>query len=853
MTGWADPDTVARGSATTSRRWLDTTATWLETHAQYDQLGNLRKSWDARGNVSQVAYSASYHFAYPTSTTSPVPDPSGLRGSTTALVSSTVYDFSTGLVVSTTDANGEVTTFEYNDPLDRLTRVMRPDTGYTSFEYGRNGHGDFARTRTKLNTAGALTDAYEYFDGLGRPCRSFSYDPQDALKPWLTSDTAYDALGRAWKASDTYRSTGNGTPAFSSGVWTETEYDALGRVRVVTTMPDGAVVTTTYSGQYVMVTDQAGKLRRSKTDALRRLVRVVEPDAAGNLGTTAAPAQPTSYTYDALGNLRKVDQGGQLRFFMYDSLSRLIRARYPEQGTNSGLAGADPVTGNSQWSLAYAYDAAGNLITRSDPRGTSTWYAYDALNRNTLIDYTDTTRNPDVERSYDGAANGRGRFWHDMAYSPDGTKTERTAVDTYDAVGRPLSRRQLFSEGGAWSAAYTSQYAYDLAGGVTSHTYPSGRVVNYTYDATGRLQTFTGRLGDGVLRTYADQLRYDEGGHIEQERFGTQTPVYSKSFYNVRDQLSEIRISTYALTHQTQGTNWNRGAIINHYSSQSWAGSGTDNNGNLRKQDVYIPTDDAITGSSLTTQFYDYDSLNRLDKVREERAGVVQWQQDYLYDRWGNRTISASGTTGNVPKPQFTVSTTTNRLGVPAGYTGVMQYDAAGNLTHDTYTGAGARTYDVDGRMTSAQDSAGRTSRYTYDGDGRRVRRKVGAAAEVWQVSGAGGELLAEYVARASPSSPQKEYGYRAGALLVTVEAVTASGTPEPVVWTGAVGVSVSGNDLTKSAGALAWDGGASSTKAIGSGDGYLEFTATETTKSRMMGLSHSDSNQTYADFDFAI
>jgi len=48
----------------------------------------------------------------------------------------------------------------------------------------------------------------------------------------------------------------------------------------------------------------------------------------------------------------------------------------------------------------------------------------------------------------------------------------------------------------------------------------------------------------------------------------------------------------------------NRGAIINHYSNNCWDMCGgsnsttamTDNNGNLKKQEVYIPNDDQISG-----------------------------------------------------------------------------------------------------------------------------------------------------------------------------------------------------------------------------------------------------------------
>jgi RHS repeat-associated protein len=99
-----------------------------------------------------------------------------------------------------------------------------------------------------------------------------------------------------------------------------------------------------------------------------------------------------------------------------------------------------------------------------------------------------------------------------------------------------------------------------------------------------------------------------------------------------------------------------------------------------------------------------------------------------------------------------------------------MQYDANGNLINDTYTSYGARTFDGENRMLTAWDSSGQQSVYTYDGDGRRVRRKVGVQAEVWQVYGLDGELLAEYTANAAVTSPQKEYGYRNDELLITAQ-----------------------------------------------------------------------------------
>jgi YD repeat-containing protein len=96
--------------------------------------------------------------------------------------------------------------------------------------------------------------------------------------------------------------------------------------------------------------------------------------------------------------LRKVEQGGQLRFFMYDSLGRLIRAKNPEQTGNisadadfPSLTDATSGTSNGNWSLGYTYDADGNLYKRKDARNVTTTYEYDNLNRLIHTSYSDGT------------------------------------------------------------------------------------------------------------------------------------------------------------------------------------------------------------------------------------------------------------------------------------------------------------------------------------------------------------------------------------------------------------------------------------------------------------------------------
>jgi hypothetical protein len=75
----------------------------------------------------------------------------------------------------------------------------------------------------------------------------------------------------------------------------------------------------------------------------------------------------------------------------------------------------------------------------------------------------------------------------------------------------------------------------------------------------------------------------------------------------------------------------------------------------------------------------------------------------------------------------------------------------------------------------------------------------------------------------------------------------------EPVTWVSAVGVSVSGNSLTKTASSAWGNAGAISSQQIASGSGYVEITASETTTYRMVGLSNGDTNTAYEDIDFAL
>jgi YD repeat-containing protein len=135
----------------------------------------VRTTWDARDtalvNPTQISYldafSGGTHntYAFPTSVTTSIPDVNGGYGSNVGLTNTSTYDFNTGLVTSTTDANGQTTNYGYGDSLGRLTSVNNPDGGRTTYTYvDTHQCGPYVETKTLLDTSNRETDSYQFFD-----------------------------------------------------------------------------------------------------------------------------------------------------------------------------------------------------------------------------------------------------------------------------------------------------------------------------------------------------------------------------------------------------------------------------------------------------------------------------------------------------------------------------------------------------------------------------------------------------------------------------------------------------------------------------------------------------------------
>ena len=577
-------------------------------------------------------------------------------------------------------------------------------------------NNDVLTTKDQVGIDDGNLRSWTKTDGFGRTIESWTEDPQGDVKV----STIYDGLGRAIQTSNPFRPS-----AGESALYTTSAFDLAGRVKTVTT-PDTAVVRTDYNGPRVLVTDQAGKQRISKTDGLGRLTDVWEIRSADTVTGTEAVTFPnhsevtagyrTKYSYDALDDLTQVTQQvgttgtTQTRTFVYDALKRLISAFNPESGT-----------------INYTYDPNSNLLTKQDVRNITTTYIYDALNRVKSRAYmNDPQSTPAVAYKYDSQS---------LPGAPSfvpGSSIGRLLATTYG--GASAGNYQGYDQLGRVNVSYQqtdgqnygfTNYTYNLASEMASQTYPSGRVVVTDYDTAGRIagvkNQANGLYYAGATASDAtNRIKYAPHGAVSVMKLGN--GKWEHTNFNSRLQPLQIGLGT-------SGTNSSILQLDYGY------GATNSNNGNVLTQTITI-------GATVMTQSYGYDSLNRLSSASEGPA----WSQTYDCDRYGNRAVRAGS---YIPTPALTpqsvnstdfsaFSQSTNKI-IRSGF----GYDSAGNLTSDPTTAANAMVYDAENRQISYMKT-GVTTTYSYDGDGRRVK-KVDSTGTIIFLYNAGGQLIAEY------------------------------------------------------------------------------------------------------------
>lgn len=610
----------------------------------YDDLGNRLSEVDPNGHSTTYSYQDSFDTACPTTTTFAF-----LTKVTDALghVAEHGYDSCTGLLAWTKDANdiansraGAQYSYDY---MNRVLSTTYPDGGSVTRNYNNDALPLTVTTTTAATPSPSIIKSTIY-DGLGRTeTTKLQSDPAGTVE----TDTTYDGLGRVASVSNPYRSTSDPTYGVTSYT-----YDAFDR-KTVQTQPDNSTQAWTYNGNAVTFKDEAGSQWQRTSDGIGRLTKVLEPSS-----TSKSPTLETDYAYDALGDLLSVNQKGvsgevaRTRSFSYDSLSRLVTAANPETGTICYGTYSGSTCGNG-------YDAAGNLLKKTDARGITVSYSYDSLNRMTAKSSSDGTLN---YAYYYDASDGNAEK------NPIGRLTfasnQVNAADSYsyDPLGRVIKSTYCVPQDCRYDIAVSA--VYDLAGHATSLTYPDTRTVSQGYNGAGEISSVTyASWGSTAVNssylTAPAASGYDAAGHLVSGTMGNGVQI--SSGFNKRESVASLG---YALGSQKL---WSK--------QYSW----------YANQDLQLISD----GISGLQREFTYDDLNRL-QTAQDLAGTSGGS--------GETTATSSETEDNALE-------SSQQLGGP-GWGGI------------SITPSSTPTAAPDGSQTAAVVTAngGSTDSYVYDG-----------------------------------------------------------------------------------------------------------------------------------------
>ncbi|MFC7531845.1 polymorphic toxin-type HINT domain-containing protein [Actinoplanes sp. GCM10030250] len=772
--------TDPRGKATTyeydahGNRTAEISPTGRRTEMTYDGTGRLASVVDPRGTVAGAnrdAYRTRYVYdaqgkvtevwqpgkSQPARTT--YDELGNVVVTTDPLSNSARYTYDrASRLIEAKDPIGNVNTTRYT-PGGRRASVSDGENNTTSWTYDRNGRVA-TETSPRGNAAPAQKDLftavyhYDYNGNLIRADRPYGSGGQR-----VEVDTAFDPLDRPTEQRDQFkqgtsvdydnngnvvemtnergetltnsyddanRRTGSEGPgAGAAGI----EYDDAGNPTRQTT-PTGGVITTSYDddGRVVAITEPRGNAAGADPgDYTTRYAY----DLAGNpASVTDALGNVSRATYDANNRATaQTDANGNTTRFGYDAADRL-----------ASVTGPDATGGQS---LVYGYNAAGQVIKRTDPLGRVSSTEYDRAGRATV---TTDPLGRRREYAYDADSNLVEEVTARIVEEgrPDPNRPSRTIFFAYDNLGRLISK-QLGSGGVTYSFGYDAKNRLVSAadpGGVQSYTYDTtdrltevtrgGETFGYEYDSTDRI----------TQRQYPDgttiNAGYDEGDRIRTltaSRGGTSAEY--RFAYDVGDNLTGI---TYpASTGITETRKYDRAGRMTGIAAAKGDTTLTgfdltlDKAGNPSRivETTGEPGQPAVTEATA----FKYDPANRLTAEcfgAQSCDGASAERTDYTYDLVGNRTRMTRVAPGENTTTSYTYDgadqlTRESVTGTRAS-TRAFAYDLEGNQTE---AGSDRFTYALDHTMTSSTVD-GRATAYTYDATGNRIAASSNGATQTW-------------------------------------------------------------------------------------------------------------------------
>ncbi len=716
---------------------------------KYDNVGNVTTVIDPKKNAttdtsdytSKTAYDLNHRVTTVTDA----------AGNTTQRS----YD-KDSLVVSTTDAENNTATVTY-DERGAKTQVKVPHKGTTSityrttkFEYDEVGNTTKVLTprAVEAGSTEAFTARTEY-DALNRPVKQFQpYDPADARynDPNVYTETVYDAVGRVKSTSlppsegqtvrnkTTYSYFDSGWAKSSTDPWdisTTYDYNDLGQQTARTLTSAGGSSNRTMTWGYY----PDGKLKSKSDDGVPVGKNVVLADNSD-----------TQHTSDT-GTWTKGDAEGQQG---YDHATHAAgtgtdaftwELNIPADGTYDVYVKYPEVTGAAmaaKYTVTHSTGTADKTVDQTASAGT--WVplgSYDFEQGNAakleLFENSDGKAVADgVKLVRDNASdtdNEQKTFTY--AYDANGNLTKiddtssGTNVDAYEVTYTGLNQVKKVTESLAGQEQKATSYAYDANGQPETVTHPD-QFSKYTYDLRELVKT------------------------VEVGKSPTDTdPKVSSYTYTARGQkLKETKANdntvdyTYYLDGALKSTKENKpnGTLV---SSHTYA---YDPNGN-KAQDVAkkMNADDNSAYLSSTTD-YTYDPASRLAK--SAKTGNGAGTETYVHDDNANvisQTVKGTSTTYNYDRNRLLSATSD---GASANH----NYDPFGRQESVTSGGEviSRSVYDGFDHVVESQklDDTGamKSTKYTFDPLDRTASKTADGKTTDFNYLGMSGEVLGEEV-----------------------------------------------------------------------------------------------------------
>lgn len=705
-------------------------------------------------------------------------------------------DAATGLPSKVRDISGTIETEITYDNMGRVLDVV--PTSNNTMPVGASTHYTYKQAYVDTGTnelIGAQVIAHQMVGNEVQSAQAYLFDSfgrrveQSRLMAdgdWSTQATTYNARGwidatSQWHDDDLEQFQG----------WTRLSgFDHAGRATTITA-PDGKTVDLSYAGSRLAgssvsigtsFTGPDGPLdydvaeetvtTTSESDRFGRTRRVVEP--AKDVGTNEVIV--SDYSYDVGGNLTQVvitpdGAAPQNRAFQYDALGRLKSEWLPEIGANgNGVRTYDKY--DSIGNLLSSFDGLNTLVSAYDRAGRLTTVAEDLVNDRVLTELKYWESNG----SFNADLGKLERAWRYHYDTPSGTTPSETVYETYFYGGRngAISERQT----NLGDALVRDTYEWDDLGNLAVVGYPSLNPAppNLSASASGVAAiTSAGQdLDIGAHTAAIGPSRYQKNefsNGILTKVFGKQNDEVPLALleYHENGMLARVAHSNGHI--DSFGMDPNRmqrlGSLESTVDTRDtielcWRGPfDYDGAGNIVR----------VGGCRYT-----YDWLSRLKSVDMPTGPLwfnrLGYEEEFHYDAFGNLTTSDYyQIEGGEKVAHFSadndVNAATNRL-VDA------TYDAAGNqtewVTNDIQQNA---AYDALNRLVEKTRGGvnGSTTGYIYTPDGERIAVEDNDGDRVYSIRGLDGKVLRDYRYADGNYTFLKDYIYRGGHLLATVDA----------------------------------------------------------------------------------